>query len=102
TPSFPRAVETAEEENVESEEVVSKEDEQYRSGSFCGLCSVCEHCSSCDKCPCEEGDTSAHCHHCEGCSYCYICPVICETVCQPGGILDVLSGSLYQTVNTLL
>ncbi|AWP18284.1 putative acidic repeat-containing protein-like, partial [Scophthalmus maximus] len=52
------------------------------------------HCDECEKCPCEEGDKSEICDHCKMCSFCHVCAV-CQTVCQPGGFLDEVTGSIY-------
>ncbi|KAJ4940194.1 hypothetical protein JOQ06_026503 [Pogonophryne albipinna] len=70
---------------------------QYRSGSLCSVCTICEHCSTdCEKCPCEDDDESDHCEQCQDCSSCYICPLLCDTICSPGGLVDELTGTLFQ------
>ncbi|TWW81345.1 hypothetical protein D4764_01G0011600, partial [Takifugu flavidus] len=69
----------------------------FRPGSLCSICTICEHCSStCAQCPCEDGDQSDHCERCDECSSCYLCPILCDTVCTAGGVVDELSGSLFQ------
>uniref|UniRef100_A0A674MGT1 Sarcoplasmic reticulum histidine-rich calcium-binding protein n=1 Tax=Takifugu rubripes TaxID=31033 RepID=A0A674MGT1_TAKRU len=75
----------------------------FRPGSLCSICTICEHCSStCAQCPCEDGDQSDHCERCDECSSCYLCPILCDTVCTAGGVVDELSGSLFQVVASLL
>ncbi|KAM9424171.1 uncharacterized protein KZ484_011453 isoform 2-T2 [Pholidichthys leucotaenia] len=79
------------------------ETSQFHSGSLCSVCSICEHCSDrCGKCPCEEGDMSDHCGQCQECSTCYLCPILCDTVCTPGGFVDEMTGSIFQTVASFL
>ncbi|KAL7372510.1 hypothetical protein ABVT39_017662 [Epinephelus coioides] len=101
----------AEEDELEDEDTANETTEEepaddileYRSGSLCSVCSICEHCSkNCDQCPCEDGDESEHCEICQECSSCYICPILCDTICTPGGLVDELSGSLFQTVASFL
>ncbi|KAM6951231.1 uncharacterized protein FYW47_014758 [Aplochiton taeniatus] len=76
--------------------------QQFHSDSLCGVCTICAHCKSCNNCPCEEGDESVHCSHCDGCSYCYLCPVLCDTICTPGGLVDELTGSLFGAISSFL
>lgn len=76
---------------------------QFQPGSLCSVCSICDHCSkNCDNCPCEDGDESEQCEHCQECSSCYLCPLLCDTICTPGGLIDELTGSLFQSFSALL
>ncbi|XP_050784121.1 sarcoplasmic reticulum histidine-rich calcium-binding protein [Gopherus flavomarginatus] len=78
-----------------------EEEDGYQPGSVCQYCAFCKHCGECEKCPCQEGDTSEHCESCQYCQFCYVCPLLCETGCQPGGIMDQLSGALVQSVSSI-
>nr|XP_032624441.1 sarcoplasmic reticulum histidine-rich calcium-binding protein-like [Chelonoidis abingdonii] len=84
----------------EEEEEEEEEDDGYQPGSVCQYCAFCKHCGECEKCPCKAGDTSEHCESCQYCQFCYVCPLLCETGCQPGGIMDQLSGALVQFVSS--
>nr|XP_025043337.1 sarcoplasmic reticulum histidine-rich calcium-binding protein-like [Pelodiscus sinensis] len=60
-----------------------------------------KHCGECEKCPCQDSDRSQHCRACQYCQFCYMCPILCETACQPGSIMDQLSGALVQSVSSI-
>lgn len=111
-PTSPKAEDAKREsQNVENPkkedpEVKSKEDKaeekqdpddlEYNKGSLCGYCSYCKFCKLCDKdCPCQKSASKPNCHMCKYCKYCYLCKLACQTVCQPGGFIDVVSTTLY-------
>lgn len=71
---------------------------EYRKGSLCSYCTYCKFCRLCEKdCPCETGPKKPNCHMCKYCKFCYMCRV-CDTVCQPGGIVDRVTSRLFHTL----
>lgn len=87
-----KAVDTGDQPQLAEEEL------DYHKGSLCGYCTYCKFCKLCDKdCPCEVGPGKPNCHMCKYCKYCYLCKM-CDTVCQPGGIIDVVTSKLFNAL----
>ncbi|XP_070577987.1 sarcoplasmic reticulum histidine-rich calcium-binding protein-like [Ptychodera flava] len=84
-----------------------KEDESqlhslYAEGSLCGYCEYCRFCDLCKKdCPCETSPSKPNCHMCKYCKFCYLCSGVCDTVCTPGGVIDLISSSIYRNIPKL-
>ncbi|XP_076099565.1 uncharacterized protein LOC143069021 [Mytilus galloprovincialis] len=74
---------------------VDDEKVEYAKGSVCGYCSYCKFCKLCEKdCPCETSVSKPNCKMCKYCKYCNLCSAVCDTICQPGGILDKVSAAI--------
>ncbi|PFX24111.1 sarcoplasmic reticulum histidine-rich calcium-binding protein-like [Stylophora pistillata] len=83
---------------TDSAENSSEEDKTYALGSLCNYCTYCKFCELCDKdCPCEKSKKKPNCHLCKYCKYCSLCSV-CDTVCTPGGVVDVVSSAIYNSL----
>ncbi|KAK3093156.1 hypothetical protein FSP39_012021 [Pinctada imbricata] len=71
----------------------------YAKGSVCGYCDYCKFCKLCDEdCPCETSPTKPNCKMCKYCKFCYLCSGFCDTLCQPGGILDKVSAAIVNAL----
>lgn len=89
------ADETKEEEDVKVDEKTL----QYAKGSACKYCEYCKFCKLCDEdCPCETSPSQPNCHMCKYCKFCYLCKGVCDTVCQPGGIIDRVSAAIVNAL----
>ncbi|ESO93551.1 hypothetical protein LOTGIDRAFT_161657 [Lottia gigantea] len=81
------------------DDVVTEEQISYAKGSVCGYCSYCKFCKLCDKdCPCETSPSKPNCKMCKYCKYCYICSGVCDTICQPGGMIDKISAAIVNAL----
>lgn len=77
---------------------LDEEELEYHKGSLCGYCTYCKFCKLCERdCPCEKGPTKPNCHMCKYCKFCYLCKM-CDTVCQPGGIIDRVTSTLFNAL----
>ncbi|XP_052106197.1 sarcoplasmic reticulum histidine-rich calcium-binding protein-like [Mytilus californianus] len=78
---------------------VDDEKVEYAKGSVCGYCSYCKFCKLCEKdCPCETSASKPNCKMCKYCKYCNLCSAVCDTICQPGGILDKVSAAIVSAL----
>ncbi|XP_077867884.1 uncharacterized protein LOC102809788 [Saccoglossus kowalevskii] len=75
-------------------------DRPHAKGSLCGYCDYCYYCVKCEQCPCESSSSKPACHMCKYCKFCYLCSAVCETVCKPGGTLDMVSSAIYNALPT--
>lgn len=93
----PKVTEKSEVVNDAASEGEQK-DKEYALGSLCNYCSYCKFCELCDvDCPCEKSKKKPNCHLCKYCKYCSLCSV-CDTVCKPGGVIDVVSSAIYNSL----
>jgi len=85
---------------TEKEEVqVEPEKLEYAKGSVCGYCEYCKFCKLCDEdCPCETSPKRPNCDMCKYCKYCFLCKGFCNTICQPGGIIDKVSAAVVNSL----
>lgn len=92
---------TEKSEDAPADEAASEEDtnnKKYALGSLCNYCSYCKFCELCQvDCPCEKSKKKPNCHLCKYCKYCSLCSV-CDSVCKPGGVVDVVSSAIYNSL----
>ncbi|XP_045170098.1 sarcoplasmic reticulum histidine-rich calcium-binding protein-like [Mercenaria mercenaria] len=100
TLSFSLASKDANTQEMEQEKVeVDSEKLEYAKGSLCGYCDYCKFCKLCEEdCPCEKSPTKPNCHMCKYCKFCYLCSGVCNTICQPGGIIDKVSAAFVNAL----
>lgn len=65
----------------------------------CKYCTYCQFCNYCDRCPCDASSNS-NCQMCKYCTYCRLCN-LCNSYCQPGSMVDSISGYLSTLSATL-
>ncbi|XP_061174261.1 sarcoplasmic reticulum histidine-rich calcium-binding protein-like [Saccostrea echinata] len=86
-------------ESSNEEEKVDQEKVDYAKGSVCGYCEYCKFCKLCDKdCPCETSPSKPNCKMCKYCKFCYLCSGVCDTICQPGGVIDKVSAAIVNAL----
>lgn len=85
----------------ESNESDQTDNAGYKTGSVCVYCKYCKLCKLCDKkCPCAKDSKLEHCNMCKYCDYCHLCDVVCQSVCVPGGFMDMFSSAVYDVLPT--
>lgn len=86
-------------ESGNEEEKVDPEKVDYAKGSVCGYCEYCKFCKLCEKdCPCETSPSKPNCKMCKYCKFCYLCSGVCDTICQPGGVIDKVSAAIVNAL----
>lgn len=86
-------------ESSDEKEKADPEKVEYAKGSVCGYCEYCKFCQLCEKdCPCETSPTKPNCKMCKYCKFCYLCSGVCDTICQPGGMIDKVSAAIVNAL----
>ncbi|XP_062574132.1 sarcoplasmic reticulum histidine-rich calcium-binding protein-like [Saccostrea cucullata] len=86
-------------ESGSEEEKVDPVKVDYAKGSVCGYCEYCKFCKLCEKdCPCETSPSKPNCKMCKYCKFCYLCSGVCDTICQPGGVIDKVSAAIVNAL----